>query len=579
MKRYLTYSNISFLALIILMNYGLFLLLPNVFLVDSPGFLFARLPDGWFNLVDTGSNAYLKWRVDPFLSKFLPPLSTKQLFFVLSAILESGLFLFLTIHLGENRIYSLFASSIFTPIFLAIFGLNTIIFAPLVWLPWLFICAQAYGEKGSLLPFLCLLFVSIRSIQTANFLSIFPSIAVLLVLSQKHNSTSPFRAYVTASLLILLPLLSLLSIPTPYFPSYADTGHLVPDDTVAGHIRPLWGPGYNLPVIDRIFIRKVALIPSLVLTLFGAIGMQLKCYRLPYLFKVSFILSVLTLLLTSAVPESVSQISPLAALSRLVPGLFLLSPALVFMALSLVLYALSAKPNLFVAGATVISVAIWAILGERVSLPLTARENRHAPFISLSRDVKNRYSLEDILVSPSYNLIHREGYNILKLRHIPPLKRVHISKFKALVTASNRPDLLINLWDRNPATRWKSGGAKQTGNEWIHIKLKEPQKIGGVALKTGNFHSDFPRGLRISYKEDCSGDKSEFAHYKEAIEFKDWEGSIKFTKKGYPYYTPPAVVAVKFYAPVTTSCILIEQTGHTNRYDWSVTGLYLFIPK
>ena len=63
----------------------------------------------------------------------------------------------------------------------------------------------------------------------------------------------------------------------------------------------------------------------------------------------------------------------------------------------------------------------------------------------------------------------------------------------ARVTASHNPDKANNAIDKDPNTRWDTGGAQQ-GGEWFRIELDEERLIAGLVLDTRGSGGDYLAG-------------------------------------------------------------------------------------
>ena len=63
--------------------------------------------------------------------------------------------------------------------------------------------------------------------------------------------------------------------------------------------------------------------------------------------------------------------------------------------------------------------------------------------------------------------------------------------------------------------------------------------------------------------------------YTEAIHIPTWQGSIGFTHDDYPYLHTPSLVKVYFPKPILSQCVLVQQLGKTDVYDWSIARIRL----
>jgi HEAT repeat protein len=120
----------------------------------------------------------------------------------------------------------------------------------------------------------------------------------------------------------------------------------------------------------------------------------------------------------------------------------------------------------------------------------------------------------------------------------------------ARVTASVNPEKVGNAIDKDPATRWDTGGA-QAGGEWFRIELDEERTISGIVLDSAGSGGDYPRGYEVYVSASSLGD-----------------GQLVAKGKG-----TEAVVKIKFDKPVRGKAIKIVQTGQAQGLFWSIHEL------
>ena len=120
----------------------------------------------------------------------------------------------------------------------------------------------------------------------------------------------------------------------------------------------------------------------------------------------------------------------------------------------------------------------------------------------------------------------------------------------ARVTASHNPDKAGNAIDKDPNTRWDTGGVQQ-GGEWFRIELDEDCLIRGLVLDTRGSGGDYPRGYEIFVSPSSLGD-----------------GTLVLKGQG-----SEAVTKIVFPQPVRGRAIRIVQTGRAEGLFWSIHEL------
>lgn len=120
----------------------------------------------------------------------------------------------------------------------------------------------------------------------------------------------------------------------------------------------------------------------------------------------------------------------------------------------------------------------------------------------------------------------------------------------ARVMASHNPDKAGNAIDKDPNTRWDTGGVQQ-GGEWFRIELDEDCLIRGLVLDTRGSGGDYPRGYEIFVSPSSLGD-----------------GTLVLKGQG-----SEAVTKIVFPQPVRGRAIKIVQTGRAEGLFWSIHEL------
>jgi HEAT repeat protein len=120
----------------------------------------------------------------------------------------------------------------------------------------------------------------------------------------------------------------------------------------------------------------------------------------------------------------------------------------------------------------------------------------------------------------------------------------------ARVTASHNPDRAHNAIDKDPNTRWDTGGVQQ-GGEWFRIELDEDSLIKGLVLDTRGSGGDYPRGYEIYVSPSSLGD-----------------GQLVLKGKA-----ENAVTKIVFEKPIRGRAVKIVQTGRAQGLYWSIHEL------
>jgi hypothetical protein len=144
----------------------------------------------------------------------------------------------------------------------------------------------------------------------------------------------------------------------------------------------------------------------------------------------------------------------------------------------------------------------------------------------------------------------------------PPLVRLDSALFTP--KASHVPERLAFAFDGDVETRWLTG-TRQTGNEWLELRLKQPADIGRVRIETSpRGLLDYPRRLVVESVDEQGG----------AIVL--FEGSVLtrlIESMSVDDHRAPVDIELP---PNRTSILRLRQTGETRRWFWSVHELSLW---
>jgi hypothetical protein len=530
----------------------------------------------WYPVLNKTFNAFFMWRA---------PLLNFQIFDIASSELSNYLYLksivifclgnfILFKKLNKNNFQSLVFTSLGYLTSYALFGHDPIFLQSFQLLPWLVFFAL--DSSKSIFKLFGYIFIAILLPLTAwSFSPLVGVIALLIIFAFSNEQSLKFSKLVSILFLAHISL-TFIEIEQPKT-NYSQAARVVADDGVPGHLRPLIGPVSEIPFVDRNYERVILFYPSIIILLLGLSLLALNYQRLYTHRKLFILISILTfgIFLDIVPPEFLSSIMPIASFKRLIPYFYFypLSPYLIFASGFLILLYINhlqlQKKNILFCG-----IAFLPLLISLKNTPffVSAEKNKlHTEFINNKQNLK----IEQIR-NASYAILNHYGLaksmtfkNVIKsAKFISPERRT--------ITISNsgfNPEALRKeLLDGHGHTRWYS--TKQTGKEWLHIYFENPQSLSAIALRTGNFGTDFPRGLRISAREECQQktiqSKIESSHYMELAKYYPWIGSLAFTDDQAPYLTPEGIVNIYFEKTEKIQCLLIEQIGQDNYFDWSV---------
>jgi hypothetical protein len=142
--------------------------------------------------------------------------------------------------------------------------------------------------------------------------------------------------------------------------------------------------------------------------------------------------------------------------------------------------------------------------------------------------------------------------------------REKIDPASLTVAASHVPERLRYIFDGNVETRWITG-TRQTGGEWLEIRLQQPADVASLRLETSpRGLIDYPRHLVIESIDENGApqrlyDASVLARLIEALAVDDRRAPIELE-----------------LAPNRTQILRLRQTGRTHRWFWGVHELSLF---
>lgn len=542
-------------------------------------------------LVQINSNAYFNWKYDFFADLICKSLNLGFNYYLsLLLLISSAGFYFLIPLLNPNQTTNKLTNCILISFlqvsFLFIFGLDTILLSLICWFPWVFLFWIFLNKTSNIgIYFLCISIIS-AAYFSLNQLSLVTSLLFLFIIITSFDNINKNIYLLFLPIFIIIPLFVCFYIPAVNFPDYPSNAHLVPFYGIADGLQTNIGNQPKFLSADRETIRARYLLPATAL-LIGLFVIRFNIWKRNILlqpkmffslFNISLILYIFILLDSYLFSPFINQLSPLASISRMIPSLFYLPMAHIALCLILMLYfcALFFINNLKY---SIISCSFFLLplisldIKRGVLHPILANRN----FTELSKFV-NKSSKEDlkkIFISPSLYLLRKEGSDEIGLQSSIKSEFIPLSSFQFEIFSSKNQDDLKNTFDKNESTRWSENTGKQTGHEWILVRLNNAELIKGIKIKTGKFSADFPKGVEISYREDCSTSFFNFEDFSSIYKEDNYQGEIQISPAGYPYYIEQYNFSRIFSNPITGRCLLIKQIASNKNFDWSVAEIEL----
>ena len=533
---------------------------------------------GWTPTVNLETNQYLMWRADGLSRLFAPFFPIRD---ALKPILMSILILLFGTCLvcrvafasaGKNPRWGWIVGFIPVLITLGVTGADSVVVGALAWIPLLSLLLSAIflvGKAGLLRAALPLIVisgvVSLTCATSANHLAPLGAFCAVL-LAQRLQGEAGALPSSSSSLLgigiaIIPALVMVATIPVAPFPDYPQLGHVVPDDGLSGIIRPLIGPDYPIQVVDRAIIKSSFSLMSVavvVLSLFALIVSGMSSAL-----TLACILGILGVLDT-VLPEASAQIAPIAALSRLIPWgtTVAYTPYLVAFGAWLLSVTVITTSKKIVAIPVVVTLLIVAQASQTRGYPYEIRRYSYASITEVSPSAAVVKHIAQAITADSSEMLKRP-----LLQGFTPSGQ-SLGNFSTSLKTSLNPfqGTLAALTDGDPKTRWTTGQSAQHGDEIVEIIFNTPTLVGGIELDTGEFTTDFPRGLEVT------GTSATQDGTTCAASFPSWQGSVTRTPKGSLYFTGQHDVQVIFPAPCLLKSLSIKQTGKAT-FDWSIAEI------
>lgn len=552
-----------------------------------------------FPIVHALSNAYHNFRLDP-LASFLANGKGLWMYFLACFIFGS---LLLVRSLSASSLACILVPSGAGVGLLAVFGFDTVLLASLAYVPlilWLHGRLADTLTTGTSRPPLVIAFLilSLLFVISANQLALPLVFSFFLARIFFHTSRySPRFLAFPWSLGVLFGLSFLSTVflahpPLEHLPLHA---HYVPDYGTREGNSYFFGHSPSVPSLHLERLRDVFHLPSLLLFCLALMGMVVA-QKTKKLFALCAILSLLLLLSSNLLSPTLSQMSPLHVLERLIPGLALLSlmPLCLAGAMLCFIFALGLE-HTQAPGARntscIVLLIVLLLLGANTSRPLLWQGQKFMPFLAAHEYDGLRlgfaslpHEAQKASLRPSLHLLHEHGLELFHTKGLRKNLRFESIDPQDLRLWSNSRDAeLLNMLDENLNTRARLGTQPFQGNEYLLLQFAKPSNIFGFSLVLGSYHSDFPRGFSVFATQECPSENLEqintqdLRQWKRLAYFPNWQGPIRFSRHGLPFYGPQGEVEIVFPEQKGLRCLLIQHISTTSVYDWSVAELKLAV--
>lgn len=533
---------------------------------------------GWFEVVNISDNSFGWWRINPLLAALSLP--DYLLGPVHLALLCLGIFFWLSLYLPLGRAAG--SAILIGALLLIVIGLPLRFISAFAMLPWLcWLLSSAHGKHQHRLP-AALIAGMLLLLLSANFLFI-----PLLILAAAAVQPAPprVRAVLLAGIFIG-GALSVLEAPALRLPDYPPFSKVVPNDSAMYQLRPFVGTLPAIAVIDYDSLRAEMLPVNIGLAILAVIASAILLSPVGAAVAVGprrAILSGLVLAVSaiweSATPPAWVEIGPLHAIGRIITPLSTVSMA-PYAAGAGLLLLLTGLTALAPRATPLLTTVLLAAALSRPLLPLIGGEER-ALLQSAMRSQRGAVSgnASERLISPSLAVLRRTSLAFVDPPMVRSLRPIPLAADQLLASHNSTPKFMRHLLDGDLHSRWSRRDGTQRGDEWLCIDFKSPTPISRIKLDTGEYRTDYPRGVRLSAAAACpepgAADELRLLTIYDAT---PWRGPLRYTSDGYPYWGWEGEVQIDLREPVTMRALIVEQSGRSNRFDWSVAELEIFTP-
>lgn len=539
---------------------------------------------GWFNMINLHHNALIPWRfghVTQALAQISPlsliaerPLVPLTILLIGSTLVVRDTRLVSSIGARFGSVYAVLPCALL----LIAGGIDPLVIGSACWIPLIaFVGSSLLRHPNSTLRWLLLAIMSVENSFNANQVSPLSGVLALGLIKLLQRTTSkeqdqPCGIWLWLAIIILAPtVLTLVITPMPFLPKYPRSAHVVPFSNVEGYVRPLLGGAYPFDTIDRGAAKHTYQFGAAILSALAAalyLLAQIRLHPLARSITVAGLVLAICAYLDTQLPEDWAMIAPIASISRLLPWGSTYSMTSIALGLSAwclgyVVAVTSSRRSLAL---TVIAATLLIAHGSR---------DLYHPYLRSSGLLKEE-KIAAIARTPSASIIRMIGPHtshieqwLAQLETSNRLPAKDVKSFGASVTIWPEPrgQTLPNLTQGEPPFRWSTRTGQQHGNETLSIRFSSPTRIRGIELDPGAFSTDYPRGLTVR-GGNCSSPESAPVLFEAPL----WQGALRLTPKGLPYFAPRNDVRIIFPNEVVVECVFAQQTARAP-FDWSVSRI------
>jgi len=470
---------------------------------------------------------------------------------------------------GPGKVHRFLAAVSVFCFIIAVFGIG-FFESHVQWFPWLLLAAICFVKKNSILTGFIFISTGLIWSFTAGPIAVFGLLVTLIAGLFIREDSSGWFLISSGALL----LFGMAFMPVFPFPNYPGSGSLVPPSIL--DLRPISvvgpDPRPNMLLAEAYFdqLKTIAFCLS---SIVGVVSLLAERRRIAFL--IPALLLVILVLLESYLPTRGIYHSPAYYFGQLVPGFALTGvfwrPLIILAVLFLVYGCLAVRENylVYICGIS----ALFAIFrfSSLESLDSYVVKNR-ANYISSNK--LDQSSTED---SPSRYIAEKVGAWTLgrgekQRRDFKVLERVLEDKSQPwnIRVGENQSQALF-LTDFKTHSWWKATGP-DSSTRWLEITFPTPQPLLRAVLSLGGLKHDYPRGLEVEYVL-FGGISSTLKGYH------PWQGPVKWTKNGLPYFGPKSEVIVDLPPESLVQRILFTQSVVEPGQPWSISEIKLFREK
>ena len=468
---------------------------------------------------------------------------------------------------------------------LAIFSLSgpEVFFLKIQWFPCLCACLLSLHKRAdwvnALSSFIAILFWCISAGALSLVGILFASVFVLLLgesrggVEDQRKGSSVFSFSLILGIGVCLSFLFLVRYPLPDYPHNA---RLVPISFLTSLSHPLSGATLQLNTLLASQLSGLSRSAGFVCSCFLIIACILSFISRLSLrqFFSSVLLFVFALFLLFGVTGSCFAYSPMGILYSVVAGVALnLFPwTIASMLLVLGIFLLASNLNT--------GLSKWfAVSFLLVSAFSTLFSQYSEDFLRLgftdhfarARDSAWNDKSSEIANSPSAFVLKTYGSWAADRRQQLFFQLSDAEPFACedfTLQASINSEQVELACDGDRKTRWSTTRAQEVGDSFS-IVFPQAVELWAIDFSLEGVPSDFPRGLDIYVGESEQSLRRVFSQA-------DWQGELRWSDRGYPYFSSQNAIRVHFAHRNRAKFIKIVQTGTEPVFHWSIEEVELY---